>query len=157
MWMQTGFKDGRPGWLRFNSHNGLCTLQLDLDYHDGLYYYQTDVFTVDRSLIRRPGTHRLVSQPPPLAQHVALPDSPSHPNLSRWSWRSGFFVWVHWVSISRGCTGEFSCAKAKKVLVPRTQETRNQIRWPHHATSYFYPGLKIAETIQHPLFLNQPP
>jgi hypothetical protein len=55
----------------------------------------------------------------------------------------------------RGCTGEFSRAKAKKVLVPRTQETRNQIRWPHHATSYFYPSLKIAKTIQHPLFLNQ--
>ena len=59
---------------------------------------------------------------------------------------------------NRGCTGEFSRAKAeKKVLVPRTQETRNQIRQPHHATSHFYHGLKIAKTIQHPLFLNRPP
>ena len=46
-WTQTGFKDGRPGWLHFDSHNDLCTMQLDLDYPAGLYYCPTDVFTVD--------------------------------------------------------------------------------------------------------------
>ena len=30
-----------------------------------------------------------------LAQQVTLPVSLLHPNLSRWSQRSGFFVWVH--------------------------------------------------------------
>jgi hypothetical protein len=28
--------------------------------------------------------------------------------------------------MGRGCTGEFFCAKVKKVLVPRTQEKRSQ-------------------------------
>jgi hypothetical protein len=26
LWMQTGFKDGRPGQIRFDSHNGLTTI-----------------------------------------------------------------------------------------------------------------------------------
>ncbi len=62
---QTGFKDGRPGRLRFDSHDGLCTMQLNLDYHDGLYYCPTDVFTVDQSPVCHPATHRTVSQPHP--------------------------------------------------------------------------------------------
>ena len=46
-------------------------MQLD-DYHDGLYYCLTDVFTVDCSPVHRPGTHRIVSQP--------LPSTTSHPS-----------------------------------------------------------------------------
>ena len=64
-WTQTGFKDGCPGRLHFDSHDGLCTMQLNLDYHDGLYYCPTDVFTVDQSPVRHPATHRTVSQPHP--------------------------------------------------------------------------------------------
>ncbi len=46
-------------------------MQLD-DYHDGLYYCLTEVFTVDCSPVHRPGTHRIVSQP--------LPSTTSHPS-----------------------------------------------------------------------------
>ena len=47
-------------------------MQLDLDYHDGLYYCLTNVFTVDCSPVRHPGTHRIVSQP--------LPSTTRHPS-----------------------------------------------------------------------------
>ena len=63
-WTQTVFKDGHPGKL-LDSHDGLCTMQLNLDYHDDLYYCPTNVFRVDPSPVRRPSTHRVVSQPPP--------------------------------------------------------------------------------------------
>ena len=46
---QTGYKDGRPGQIRFDSHDGLLTMKLDLDYRDGLYYCPTDVLTVNSS------------------------------------------------------------------------------------------------------------
>ena len=52
-WTQTGFKDGRPGQIRFDNHDGLITMKLALDYHDGLYYCPTDVLTVDSSPVRR--------------------------------------------------------------------------------------------------------
>ncbi len=35
-WTQTGFKDGRPGQIRFDSHDGLATMKLDLEYCNGL-------------------------------------------------------------------------------------------------------------------------
>jgi hypothetical protein len=46
-WTQTGFKEGCPGRLRLDSHDSLSTMQLNLDYRDGLYYCPTDVFTVN--------------------------------------------------------------------------------------------------------------
>ncbi len=46
-WTQTGFKHGRPGQIRFDSHDGLITMTITLDFHDGLYYCPTDVYTVD--------------------------------------------------------------------------------------------------------------
>jgi len=60
-WTQTGFKDGRPGQIRFDSHDGLLTMRLDLDQRDGLYYCPTDVFTVDRSPVRGPSTLRVAT------------------------------------------------------------------------------------------------
>ena len=68
-WTQTGFKDGRPGQIRFDSHDGLLTLKLDLDYRDGLYYCPTDVLTVDRSPVRR--------IPTMAAYRLALPPAPT--------------------------------------------------------------------------------
>ena len=68
-WTQTGFKDGRPGQIRFDSHDGLVTMQLDLDFRDGLYYCPTDVFTVDRSPVRR--------HTPPAVYRVAVPPAPN--------------------------------------------------------------------------------
>ncbi|KAL7528065.1 hypothetical protein ACHAWF_009840 [Thalassiosira exigua] len=46
-WTQCGYKDGRPGTLRFDSHDGLLTMSFKLDCIDGLYYCPTDAFTVD--------------------------------------------------------------------------------------------------------------
>jgi hypothetical protein len=46
-WIQTGFKDGWPGSIRFDSADGLVTMHIILDYLDGLYYCQNDVYTVD--------------------------------------------------------------------------------------------------------------
>jgi len=60
-WTQTGFKDGRPGQIRFDSHDGLLTMRLDLDQRDGLYYCPTDVFTVDRSPVRGPSALRIAT------------------------------------------------------------------------------------------------
>jgi hypothetical protein len=37
-WTQTGYKDGHLGSIRFDSEDGLLTMQLSLDYHHGLYY-----------------------------------------------------------------------------------------------------------------------
>jgi len=127
LWTQTEFKDGRPGRLRFDSHDGLCTMQLDLDYREGLYYCPTDVFTVDRSPVCRPGTHHLVSQPP-LAQHAALHDSPLYPNLSRWSRRSGFFVWAHRVFISLASSPAMSrdCLRCLNIIHSASSTLRNR-------------------------------
>jgi hypothetical protein len=46
-WTMTGFKDGTPGSIRFNSHDGLLAMSLTLDCKYGLYYCPTDVFTTD--------------------------------------------------------------------------------------------------------------
>jgi hypothetical protein len=46
-WMQTGFKDGRAGSIRFDSADGLLSMHLSLEYFEGLYYCATDVITVD--------------------------------------------------------------------------------------------------------------
>jgi hypothetical protein len=46
-WVQTGFKDGRPGTIRFDSADGHLTMHISLDCLDGLYYCHTDVYTVD--------------------------------------------------------------------------------------------------------------
>ena len=68
-WTQTGFKDGRPGQIRFDSNDGLFTVKLDLDYCDGLYYCPTDVLTVDRSPLQR--------IPKMAASRLALPPAPT--------------------------------------------------------------------------------
>ena len=71
-WTQTEFNDGRPGQIRFDSHDGLLTLRLDLNQCDGLYYCPTDVFTVDRSPVRGPYTLRVAT---PL-----VPNTNRHPS-----------------------------------------------------------------------------
>ena len=48
-WTQEGFHDPTiPGSLRFTSHDGLLSMHFPLLYRDGLYYCDTDVYTVDR-------------------------------------------------------------------------------------------------------------
>jgi hypothetical protein len=46
-WIQTRFKDGWPGSIRFDSVDGLVSMHINLDYLDGLYYCQNNVHTVD--------------------------------------------------------------------------------------------------------------
>jgi hypothetical protein len=46
-WMQTGFKDGQPGTIRFDCADGLLTINITLDCLKGLYYCHADVYTVD--------------------------------------------------------------------------------------------------------------
>ncbi len=48
-WTQEGFHDPTiPGSLRFSSHDGLTSMHVPLRYHDGLYYCDTNVYTMDR-------------------------------------------------------------------------------------------------------------
>ena len=67
-WCQEGCRDPTvPGRVRFSSHDGLLNMQFDLIHKDGLYYCNTDVFTVDRDPVR-PRCHRSVAPartPPP--------------------------------------------------------------------------------------------
>lgn len=56
-WTQTGFKHGRPGQICFDSHDGLLTMTIIPDFHDGLYYCPTDVLTVDIAPVRRPAVN----------------------------------------------------------------------------------------------------
>jgi hypothetical protein len=52
-WSQEGCKDPQvPGRVKFTSRDGLLSMQLDLVQRDGLYYCDTDAFTVDRDLVR---------------------------------------------------------------------------------------------------------
>jgi hypothetical protein len=37
-WTQTGYKDSRPGSIRFDSADGFLSMSLRLEYVDGLYY-----------------------------------------------------------------------------------------------------------------------
>jgi hypothetical protein len=52
-WIQEGFKDPTlPSSLRFTSHDGLLSMYFPLQCWDGLYYCDTDVYTVDHDPIR---------------------------------------------------------------------------------------------------------
>ena len=52
-WTQEGFKDPTiPGRLRFSSHDGLVSMFFPLRCHNGLYYCDTDIYTVDRDPVR---------------------------------------------------------------------------------------------------------
>ena len=52
-WTQEGFKDPTlPGSLRFTSHDGLLSMYFPLQCQDGLYFCDTDVYTVDRDPVR---------------------------------------------------------------------------------------------------------
>jgi hypothetical protein len=42
-WMQTGYKNNRPGTIHFDSADGFLTMLLTLKCHNGLYYCPTDI------------------------------------------------------------------------------------------------------------------
>jgi hypothetical protein len=69
-----GFKDSRPGTIRFDNADGLLTMHIALDYLDGLYYCQNNVYTVD------PNPHPKTTSDQPVAPtvlHVALSTPPN--------------------------------------------------------------------------------
>jgi hypothetical protein len=52
-WTQEGFRDPTiPGSLCFTSHDGILSMHFPLRYRDGLYYCDTNVYTVDRNPVR---------------------------------------------------------------------------------------------------------
>ena len=81
-WTQTGFKHGRPGQIRFDSHDGLLTMKLTLEFHDGLYYCPTDVFTVDIAPVRRPAINRTYSNPETVVHHPLVHFSIPAPKMA---------------------------------------------------------------------------
>jgi hypothetical protein len=75
-WCQTGYKDGRPGCIRFGSHNGLLSMTLALEFKDGLYYCPSDVYTVNNN-------NCLLPPPTPKAFRVAAPTPSTSSRSSR--------------------------------------------------------------------------
>jgi len=64
-WNQEGCKDPAvPGRIRFTSRDGLLSMHFDLEQRDGLYYCDTDVFTVDHNPVRM-SCRRTLSAPKP--------------------------------------------------------------------------------------------
>jgi hypothetical protein len=47
LWTMTSFKDGSPGFICFDRHDGLLKMSLSLDCNNGLYYCPTNVFTTN--------------------------------------------------------------------------------------------------------------
>jgi hypothetical protein len=65
-WTQEGFKDPtKPGRLRFISQDGLVSMFFPLRCHDGLYYCDTDVYTVGRDPVRVICTRTAARRPDP--------------------------------------------------------------------------------------------
>ena len=94
-WSQTGYKDDSPGTLRFYSASGLGGMTLILTKRGGLYYTQTDVYTVDKNPLCRvaPAVHRLAAPPPPkhrATHHRYTPVSKAaHTEAELWMLRLG--------------------------------------------------------------------
>jgi hypothetical protein len=78
-WTMTGYKDNRPGAIRFDSHDGFITMVINLICRDGLYYCPTDIFTLGTRptlpdyttlpLLPVPKVNRVINQPPPPILH----------------------------------------------------------------------------------------
>ena len=96
--------------------------------------------TSSRSINHRSAVplHTALSPSPTLAQHVALPNFPLHPNLSKPSRRSGFFVWVCRVSINSRSPPAMSrdCLRCLNITQSTSSTLRNMRRFgnkPHSA------------------------
>jgi hypothetical protein len=51
-WTQTRYKDNQPGSIRFDSLDGLLSMFLHLECHDGLYYCVSNVYIVYSDTLR---------------------------------------------------------------------------------------------------------
>jgi hypothetical protein len=69
-WQQIWYKDPTvPGSFRFMSHDGLALMHFSLQCWDGLYYCDTDIYTIDKSPVhvhcRRAVVNPLTKVPQP--------------------------------------------------------------------------------------------
>ena len=67
-WTQTGYDDGRPGFIQFDNADGSITMSLQLECLEGLYYCTTD--PSDQA-----------SEPNPRVNRVAVPKQQTHLRL----------------------------------------------------------------------------
>ena len=68
-WTQTGYKDGCPGSIRFDSADSFLSMSLHLEYVDGLDYCTSDTYTIDLGSQLRVNR---IAQPPPTS-HLRQP------------------------------------------------------------------------------------
>ncbi len=85
-WTQEGHRGDAPGSIRFSSDSSLYSIKLHLEKQDGLYYYPTDVCTVEKD----PVHHHI-----PVIRQLAAPPTPSA--LPR---RSKRYIPVTWDSMT---------------------------------------------------------
>ncbi len=64
-WTQTGYKDDRPGFIRFDSADGSILMSLQMECLEGLYYCTSDTCAVD-------------SDYTPRVNRVTVPKQPTH-------------------------------------------------------------------------------
>jgi hypothetical protein len=57
-----------PGSLQFTSHNRLLYMYFSLWCHDGIYYCNKDVYTVDPDPVQLTSKKSLIPQPPTAAR-----------------------------------------------------------------------------------------
>jgi hypothetical protein len=80
-WQQIGYKDPTvPGSLHFMSHNRLASMHFSLQCRDGLYYYDTDIYTIDKSPVHV-HCRRAMVNPPTKAPQPHRPASKFQPTL----------------------------------------------------------------------------
>jgi hypothetical protein len=66
-WHQLGYKDPTlPGTIHFFSHDSLASMTFGLRYRDGLYYCDSDVYTVNQAPVHVQCKQAAVSTPPTL-------------------------------------------------------------------------------------------
>jgi hypothetical protein len=64
-WHQLGYKDPTlPGIIHFSSHDGLASMTFGLRCRDGLYYCDSDVYTIDRAPVHVQCKRAAVNTPP---------------------------------------------------------------------------------------------
>ncbi len=83
-WTMAGYKDGRPGAIRFDSHDGFVTMSIQLVCRNGLYYCLTNIFTLGPCPLMSPHDNCTHTQPPfPIPAIQRVVNQPPPPILRR--------------------------------------------------------------------------
>jgi hypothetical protein len=92
-WTQEGFKDPTvPGSIRFTSHDGQISMYFQLHCRDGLYYCNSDIYTVNTDPVHVHCYHTLAS---PLRHGLKSPPrKPSSFTPTTRSWQVESEVWA---------------------------------------------------------------